>query len=163
MSIYYNQNSPEDAVSALQDLATAGQDAAKKAGQLVVITQSKAIDGAANAETAEHIVFRAVRPMIVTKCSYIPDDALDAHDTNYATLTVYVRSPADVGQAQDVMSRVTTKITGSGSWLAMQAVDLGSPALPNIGDGNYLTCEILKAGAGVVVPSGIFQIEGYLV
>jgi len=114
--------------------------------------------GAANV-TVEHIIFQAQEAVTVTKAFYLPDAALTADDTNYATLIVYRRDSS--GGTQASIASKTTKITGGGSndWTAFDGVDLGTLTNTAIAAGQVITWEITKTLAGVVVPAGTLQIE----
>lgn len=88
---------------------------------------------------------------------FVPDAALTANDTNYATLTAQKRDGA--GGAGSTIGSQTTKITGgSGNWTAHVPVALTPSAPVAMAAGNVLTLDIAKTAAGVVVPAGYVEV-----
>lgn len=119
----------------------------------VVDLHTKAVDGNASDASAEHAVYIATGNETFSALKFMPDAALTAHDTNYATLTVKKRD--GLGGAASTVASVTTKITGgSGDWDAFEAVDLGTVTGGALAAGTVLTFTIAKSGGGVVVPAG---------
>lgn len=114
-------------------------------------------DGAANTATAEHMIGRTPNAATVESVHYCPDAALTAHDTDYATLTLWKR--ASGGGSQVKVAEQTTKITGgSGNWTQYAPVNIPVVAGALVaGDG--LLFQIAKAGAGVVVPAGTLIVK----
>lgn len=120
-----------------------------------------AADGAAGTATAEHVVYRATGPVIVKSVEYVPDAALTANDTNFATITLSRRN-AD-GTNSVTVASVSTKTTGgggSGNWSQWVSVALALTAA-NVAmvAGQILTIAITKPGAGVVVPAGQLLVD----
>jgi hypothetical protein len=115
-----------------------------------------AADGAAATATAEHSFLRAASKLTVKAVRYVPDAALTADNTNFATITVRVRN-SDGTNALTVAA-VTTAITGSGNWAQWVAVNL---PLTNVSltAGQILTVQIAKAGSGVVIPAGALVVD----
>lgn len=113
----------------------------------------KLVDGSASAATAESSFARADQAGTVIGLYFVPDAALTADDTNYATLTVKTRDGA--GGAASTVASVTTKITGgSGDWTAFVPVSLGTLSNAALAAGALLTFTIAKSGTGVAVPAG---------
>jgi hypothetical protein len=113
-----------------------------------------AADGAAADVTAESTFFEnnSGRERAITAIKYIPNAALTAHASNYATLLVDKRLASDYTTAVPVAS-LTTEITGSGDWVAFTPEEL-TLLLTTLEDGALLTFEITKAASGVAVPAG---------
>ena len=123
------------------------------AAPVVGLFDKAAADGNASDAFAEHAVYIATGNETFSALKFMPDAALTAHDTNYATLTVRKRDGA--GGAASTVASVTTKITGgSGDWDAFEAVDLGTVTGGALAAGTVLTFIIAKSGGGVVVPAG---------
>jgi hypothetical protein len=120
-----------------------------------------AADGAASTATAEHSMFRAPGPTTITAVYYVPDAALTANDTNYATLTLQRRNSD--GTNPVTVATINTAITVapfSGNWLQWTAVPLTlTQANLSLTAGQILTVQITKTGTGVVVPAGSLQIS----
>jgi hypothetical protein len=110
-----------------------------------------AVDGSASAATAEHTIFRAASDMTLNAVRYVPDAALTADNTNYATITVKRRNADGTGAV--TLASVTTQITGSGNWSQWVAVNI--PVVnASVSAGQIVTVGIAKAGTGVAVPAG---------
>lgn len=120
-----------------------------------------AADGAAGDATAE-IPFHHVTDYTqkMAEAWYIPAAALTGHDTANATLKVRRRKKD--GADGDVLFQVTTTIA-NGNWVAHKPVSIPKLAATlaasfTLADGESLTFEITKAGAGVVVPAGVLVV-----
>lgn len=118
-----------------------------------------AVDGAASTATALKTFHRFLVARDISKIWIIPDAALVANDTNYATITVSLYSA--LGALVGVISSVTTKITGgTGDWVAQVAFELTvSTSYDNAVAGELLEVEITKAAAGVAVPAMLLQVD----
>ncbi|MDI6808202.1 MAG: hypothetical protein QME66_04355 [Candidatus Eisenbacteria bacterium] len=114
-------------------------------------------DAAAGTATAEIPVFQAVDAVTITGTFFLPGAALIADNTNYATLLCYRRSTT--GGTQTTIASRTTQITGSGNWTAFDGVTLGTLSVTAVAAGEMVSFEITKTAGGVVVPTGVFQIE----
>lgn len=132
--------------------------AARVSGDGVQIVEiQKAADGAAATATSETVACGTRNGGRLIGVRYVPGAALTADNTNYATITVSKRDSAG-GTKTTVASR-TTQVTGSGSWTAFVPVELTLAAAADIlNAGGTLTFEIAKAGTGVVVPAGTFEL-----
>lgn len=120
-------------------------------------SMKEAADAAAADATAEHGFFQAPTALTVTAVYYLPDAALTADDTNFATLTVSRRSTSGGSKVQVAQAATTTG--GTGNWVAFDSESLGTITNAALAVGEVLTWEIAKSGTGVVVPSGTLQIE----
>jgi hypothetical protein len=109
---------------------------------------------AAGVATAETAIGRAQVASTVSAVHYVPTDALTAHDTNYATLTLYQRAAG--GGSQTKVAEALTTTGDTGNWTAFAPVALTLEASPadSLDAGQPLTVAIAKAAAGVVVPDG---------
>lgn len=120
-----------------------------------------AADGSAATATAEHTFMRAAGPITVKAVRFVPDAALTASDSNYATITISRRN-AD-GSGLVVVASINTAITVapfSGNFVQWQAVTLALTAANlSLIAGQLLTVAITKTGSGVVVPAGSVQID----
>lgn len=85
---------------------------------------------------------------------FIPNAALTANATNYATINVYTRAVG--GGSQTLIASRTTQTT---SWTAFSGVTITQSDLGPFADTTELTFEITKTGTGVIVPSGVLQIS----
>lgn len=122
-----------------------------------------AIDGAAGDATAELCFSKIAQGQAgtVTEVYYVPDAALTADNSNYATLTVGRR---DAGGARTTIASRTTQITGSGDWTQYSPVALTISAASLTAAGTQaLTFEITKTGTGVAVPAGalVMNLTGF--
>lgn len=115
-----------------------------------------AADGAAATATTEHSIMRASADMTLVGVRYVPDAALTADNTNYATITIKRRDAA--GGNATTLASVTTQITGSGNWTQWVAINL-PVVVSAIAAGQIVTVSIAKAGSGVVVPAGQLVFE----
>ena len=122
-----------------------------------VFTEKHNADSAAGDASAEHIFFKARHNMTITTIIFMPDAALTADDTNFATLTVYRRD--DDGTNQVIVSSADTTTSDTGSWPIFEPVDLGALTTTTVATDELLTFEITKSGTGVIVPSGTLQVE----
>jgi hypothetical protein len=168
MPIYYNENTPALANANLQSLQ---QSEADKESSILPLTkqtcmtkavylQTKAADAAASTATSEHVLLSSTLGLTLTKITYVPDAALTANDTNFATLLISSRNAAGGGQV--TIASIQTTTSGTGSWTAFLGVDFGSLANNVLTTGMSVTLTISKSGTGVVVPGGSFVIEGVL-
>ncbi len=114
----------------------------------------RAADALAADETLEtvEVVDKNCR---ITSVQFVPDAALTAHGTNFATLSLVT-----VEGSPETIATVTTEITGSGNWVAGTPVTL---AIDTDADdrlaSDVLALEVLKDGAGVAVPAGILIVK----
>jgi hypothetical protein len=118
-----------------------------------------AADAMAADATAEHTVAHFPRAAVITGVKFVPDDALTADNTDFATLSVYKRTSA--GASQTLVASLTTEITGTGDWTAFaaEALTLAGGGATTIAAGSSLTFAITKAAAGVAVPAGTLHID----
>lgn len=98
---------------------------------------------------AESSFSTIVASTTLTTFKFLPDAALTANNSNYATISVYKRSSG----VQTLLASRTTQITGSGNWTAWTAVTL-TVSTGVVTAGDTLTVEITKTGSGVSVPAG---------
>lgn len=117
---------------------------------------NKVLDGSAGAATAETVLFVAPFNGYLDKVQLVPDAALTADDTNYATISVHKRAAADYTTKVDV-AEVTTETDGTGDFVAWTPVDFGLTPV-SFAEGDILTFEIAKAGTGVVVPDSVLSL-----
>lgn len=120
-------------------------------------TFTKVVDGSAAATTAETLVFRAPFAGTVRAAYFVPDAALTANDTNFASLLVDKRPASAPGTPANVAT-LTTEVA-SGSWVAWTAVSLGTLSNEDFEAGDVFTFEITKDGTGVVVPDGVLVLD----
>ena len=119
----------------------------------VMLWDKNAADGGATDATTEHVVYVATGAETFSKFYFVPDAALTADNTNYATLTVSKRD--GLGGAAASVASVATKIAGgSGNWSAFQAVDLGAVTGGGLAAGTLLTIKATKTAGGVALPAG---------
>lgn len=114
-----------------------------------------AADGAAATATA-NLTFGVARRQVRLRAAYfMPEGALTADNTNFATITLSRRPAA--GGADVVMASAPTTIVGSGSFVAGVAVPLvlstvqGAIIVEALSSYRF---GITKSGSGVVVPIG---------
>lgn len=95
----------------------------------------------------------------LVSAQYIPGNALTAHDTNYATLTLGKADGA--GGAVTSFDSFTTKITGgSGNWVqGVPETFTIVTSTDTLTEGQALVLDIAKAGAGVVIPEGVMEVK----
>lgn len=119
----------------------------------------EAADTAAGTLTAEHAFYRAASAMTIKAVRYVPDAALTASDTVYATITVDRRNADGTNPVQ--VAQVLTKVTGgSGNWTQWVAVALTlTGANVGLAAGQILTVSIAKASTGTIVPAGQLVID----
>lgn len=122
-----------------------------------IYTEKHDADSAAGDASAEHIFFSAQNPITITRVVFLPDAALTANDTNFATLIIARRDSAGINQATIVS--IITNVAGTGNWTAFDAVDFGTLSATAVAANEVLTFEITKDASGVVVPSGTIQVE----
>lgn len=123
-----------------------------------MVTYVKVADDALAADTTDETpFFSPINDAVILSVKYIPNAALTANNTDYATLTVANRDAA--GVAVGDIAAITTEITGTGDWVAFVAEDFGVLANTEVEAGGSVTFEIEKAGSGVVVPAGTLQVE----
>ncbi|MCP4591673.1 MAG: hypothetical protein GY842_13110, partial [bacterium] len=118
--------------------------------------QKTAVDGAAGTTTAAQYMGKAPCEAQVVEVDFLPQDALVADDTDYATL--YVKN------GSTTVASITTKELasgGSGDWVAGTAVPLTLSTTPGdseLAEDDVLNWSIAKAASGVAVPAGAFQV-----
>ena len=125
------------------------------------ITYKKDNADAAAADELDEFAFAEVnRVYVITGISFLPNAALTADNTDYATLSVY-RRDLD-GTNQGLIGEITTELLGSGgtgNWTAFNDLNITPANFKTGEDGAIFTFEITKAGSGVVVPSGTLLIS----
>lgn len=127
------------------------------AGNLHVESEKDSADQNGMTVLSEHVFADFDSAATVTSVEFLPDAALTANDTNFATLTVYRRDTS--GGTQTTIVAATTETTGTGSWTAFDSVDLGTLSVTALAANEVITWEITKTGAGVVVPSGTLKVS----
>ncbi len=115
----------------------------------------RAVDAAAGTLTAETPFYRATKAETITAINYVPNAALVASDTVYATITIRKRDGA--GGAAAVVATLITNLA-SGDWVAWIAKSLGALTNATLAAGSILTIEVAKAGAGTAVPAGVLNV-----
>lgn len=118
----------------------------------------EAADAAAGTVTAEHTFFRAPAAVIIKAIRYVPDAALTASDTLFATLTVAQRNAAGTSVNASFGTALTKVTAGTGNWTAFVAVPL-TLAGSALAAGDILTIAIAKASTGTIVPAGSLEID----
>lgn len=110
---------------------------------------------AAAATTTDQAFAYFERPVQLVSARYLPQAALTANDTNFATVAVAWNN--DAGGALTTLASQTTKITGgSGNWTANQSVNLPLAANPQSTAATFaLHFTTTKTGTGVIVPAGL--------
>jgi len=112
------------------------------------------------ADTSVHYLMTGIKAGRLTSASVLPEAALTAHDTNYATLSIcpYTLATGVVAAAYDAF---TTMITGgTGDWVAGVAEPFTiAPATDVFAVTQGIALTVAKAGAGVVVPRCTIEIE----
>lgn len=122
-----------------------------------------AVDGAAGTTTAGAgtLCLPMSKPGRVIGAKFIPDAALTANDTNYATLQLEKRD--GLGGAAVVVASRTTQITGGGGNMAQLVnyplVISTTVATTQFAAGAILTVSITKQGTGVAVPAGSWAVD----
>lgn len=136
----------------------------------VVTLVKAAVDGAAATATtppaiaaAIGLVWVADRRYKVVAASFVPETALAAADTNFATLAVSVRAPgAAVTTFATNAATGTTQLVASGgvgSMVLTTAWPLKLSATPTVEAGGAICLTIAKSGAGAVVPAGYLVVS----
>lgn len=108
--------------------------------------------------TSRALLLRTTGLVKVTAARILPDAALTANDTNYATITIVYND--DAGGGDTVVATVTTKTSGSGgsgSWTAAQSVGMTLSTDSSIPASKAVQFVTAKASSGVAV--GICKVE----
>lgn len=107
-------------------------------------------DATADQATGETRIGEIAETGTASLITLTPMDVLVAHDTNYATISVYKRTD---GGARVLVASRTTRVTspGSGDWAAEVPFAL-TIATGAVTAGDVITYAITKSGSGVVVP-----------
>lgn len=109
---------------------------------------------------AENGIMAFDQAATITSIVYIPDDALTANDTNFATISFKQR--ASNGSLNGSVDSTSTATFGTGNWTAFSPVTL-SPSLSStyasFEAGEVLTWQITKSGSGVTVPRGMLIVH----
>lgn len=136
---------------------TSGIDAKKDVPRLfeVVVSTQRVIDAAIGTESA-HCVFVAREAMTLIAARFIPDAAVTAHDTNYATLALTTNAGTPVALTEDMDTTITG---GTGNWVAETAEEFTVVASADIDAGEGILLDIDKAADGLKVPGGRLQLE----
>jgi hypothetical protein len=123
----------------------------------VVRLRAQDIPDAAATDTWARTVLVADKAMNITAVKIIPDAALTAHDTNYATLS-FATGPVGTIASKDSF---TTKITGgSGDWVANTAESFTVvTATDSLAEGEVMTVSKAVAAAGVIIPAHTIEIH----
>lgn len=104
------------------------------------------------ADESEIYLDVAPRTGTITEVSFVPDAALTADNTNFATVAL-------MNGATPVASQ-TTEITGSGNWVAGTPVPLTIDTDEDtLAEGEILSLAITKTLAGVAVPAGLLIVR----
>lgn len=109
-------------------------------------------------ETEETSIGRVGQSGEVTTVYAVPDGALTADDTDYVVITVGKRTS---GGARTKVAESTTQTSGSGGtgdWTAFDPVPIEIDSA-EVSEGDALTLEVTKAGAGVSVPELALTVE----
>lgn len=109
-------------------------------------------------ETLVGVIGPGAANIALSTCNFAPAAALTASDTQFATITVYKRTPlADASTVLTQLGSVTTKTSGSGgtgSWSQNAPVSIPVDAGAYVAPGDVVTVGVAKTGGGVVVPAG---------
>ena len=117
---------------------------------LQTVAFHKTAADAADATTTSDAIFIANRDLIIVEAWFIPHGTLTADDTNYATIA------CKVGAVTKASALTTT--TGTDDFVDNTPVALTLAAAPTIADNDVVLFDIAKAGTGVTVPIGVFQL-----
>lgn len=88
---------------------------------------------------------------------FVPNAALTANNTDYASIVVATYS--STGSLVSSATTTTKATGGTGNWSARVPVALTLPSTTSLSSGGTIACYTTKAGAGVIIPAGIFQFE----
>ena len=135
--------------------------AAKRLIRRTVLLRKGVVDAMASETTAYTIaeMFYAYAPFKVLGAKLLPQGALTAHDTTYATVNV-VKGDGAAGAAVVVATLVTT-VAGA-DWVAGVTKDMtlsATAASTRFATGTVLSFNILKASTGVAVPVCAISVE----
>lgn len=125
----------------------------------LLATYHKSEDAAAEAPLAETVIGVTVGSSTATNIRFLPDAALVADDTNYAT--IQINKYDSEGNNRTEIGVITTKtigLGGSGDWDAWKPVPLAISNQP-IAAGCVVTINITKTAGGVIVPAGTLVVS----
>ena len=122
----------------------------------IVVTCEKAAVDAAAGDATNRNCWRNKTGMNVRleSAEYVPDAALTAHDTNFATVSVLKGASAAVTTS----AASKTTVIANGDWVADTpvALTLSATAANRVLAADDILClDIAKAAAGVAVPAGV--------
>ncbi len=142
---------------ALGSKANAIAEAARQRRMVVVPVALLAVEASA-ATLSSKILARTTGACKVTVARILPDAALTASDTNYATITIGYTD--DLGGAATTVATITTQVTGgSGNWVADQSVAMTLATDPSVPTNKALKFISAKTAAGVAIPACKVELE----
>lgn len=120
---------------------------------------SKAIADAGAADVLPEAAWnRARASLTIAAMRLVPNGALTANDTDYASIIVRKRTAAG---AATVLATITTKTAGAGgtgNWSAFASISI-TPDVTTMAADESLTVEMTKSGAGVVAPGWLVHLD----
>jgi hypothetical protein len=118
---------------------------------------------AATSTTGEIGIFtcRAASGIVVTKCSVLAEGALTSSLTDYSTLNLNQRTAGATAVVVGSLVTKTTAGSGSGDWVANNAYAFSMTDGITIANGDTLTIQQTKTGAGVATPARQYQLSYY--
>lgn len=120
----------------------------------------KEVDGLAADTVAETILGVLPYKADIKNVQFIPDSALTANNSNYASITFSVRRAANSYSVREDIATLATQITGTGDWAAWTPVEEATALSNNeLSVNDLITFRITKTGSGVAVPAGATVVE----
>jgi hypothetical protein len=134
---------------------------------LTAWTHAAEAAGSSDAATAE-LTIGQVGPgpwaVPIASCSFLPSAALTGSNTNFASITVWKRTPlADSSTTKTMIAQSATAIpppgdagvdAATGSWTIWTPVPIAVVAGAYVSPGDAITVQIDKTGTGTSVPQG---------
>ena len=149
----------QNAVAGTIALDRGGEATVNQLFDIIVTLEKAAVDGAAGDATNRNAWRNLLGCTVqLMEAQYVPDAALTAHDTNYATVSVLKGASAAVTTS----AAAKTTVVANGNWVADTPVTITlSATLANlqIADDEIVALDIAKAGTGVAVPAGVLVLR----
>lgn len=96
------------------------------------------------------------RAVEIVAAHFVPAAALTANDTDYAQIDVFA---IDGAGAATAYRGSTTRTDGTGNWTAFIPVPLANTNAAPVAAGSHFAYQIIKQGAGVIVPAGVLSVS----
>lgn len=122
------------------------------------------VDGAASTTTAEKTIFREPVHGVITRVRFVTLGSIAADNTDYVTINVYKADGA--GGTHVLVASYDSRAANQGAITAGVPKDFALSAVAgavNLLESDVLSYEVLKGGAGKVVPVGTLEVIGKVI